>query len=90
MAQVSLMLFPRKDAGDLYFVVKKFLAFKDRELRDCFNSQAPRIFELQHEHIVRTYAIAQSGDFIRILMEPMDYCLERLRARVSFLFIGCN
>ncbi len=83
MAQVSLMSFPRKDTGDLYFVVKKFRAFDEKDVRGRFNSQAPRIFELQHEHIARTYAVVESGDFIRILMEPMDCCLERLRARVS-------
>ncbi len=90
VAQVSLMSFPRKDTGDLYIVVKKVLAFNQDEGRHRFNSQAPKIFKLQHEHIARTYAIVQSGDFIRILMEPMDYCLERLRARVSLFFIGCN
>ncbi len=83
MADVSLMSFPRKDTGDLYIAVKKFRAFNEKDVRDCFNIHAPRIFELQHEHIVRTYAIVESANFIRILMEPMDCCLERLRARVS-------
>ncbi len=90
ISQVFLMSFPRKDTGDLYFVVKKFQAYNDKEVRDRFNSQAPTIFELHHEHIARTYAIVELEDYIRILMEPMDFCLERLRARVSFLFIGCN
>ncbi len=87
---MSLKAFPRKDIGDLYIVVKQFRKFDEKDVRDRFNSQAPTIFKLHHEHIARTYAIVQSGDYIRILMEPMDYCLERLRARVSFLFIGCN
>ncbi len=90
MAEVSLMSFPRKDTGDLYIVVKKFRAFNDRSIRDRFNSQAPILFKLLHEHIARTYAIVQSGDFIRFLMEPMGYCLERLRARESLFFIGCS
>ncbi len=83
-AQVSLKAFPRKDTGDLYIVVKKIREIDEKDVRDRFNYQAPTIFILQHEHIVRTYAIVQSGDYICILMEPMDYCLERLRAIVSF------
>ncbi len=90
MAEVSLMLFPGKNTGDLYVVVKKFRAFEKKDVRDRFNSQAPEIFRLLHEHIARTYAIVESGNFVRILMEPMDYCLERLRAIVSLFFIVCN
>ncbi len=82
-AQVCLKSFPRKDTGDLYVVVKRFRAFDEKTDRDRFNSQAPTIFKLHHEHITRTYAIMESGDFIEILMEPLDYCLERLRTHVS-------
>ncbi len=82
MAEVSLMSFPGKDTRDLYIVVKKFRAFNESMIRDLFNSQAPILFNLLHEHIACTYAIVESGDFIHILMEPMDICLEGLCARV--------
>ncbi len=69
--------------GDMYIVVKRNPAFKDSESRESFNDQAPEIFRLEHENVVRTYAIVESGDFIRILMEPLDSCLENLRVQVS-------
>ncbi len=69
--------------GDLYIVEKIFPAFEDSNSQKRFIRQAPEIFELRHENIVRTYAILQCWGYIRILMEPMDICLEKLRVQVS-------
>ncbi len=77
------MSFHGELTGDLYIVVKNFRAFEDSDSRERFNGQAPEIFGLRHENIVRTYAILQCRDYIRILMEPMDICLEKLRVHVS-------
>ncbi len=89
-ADVHLMSFPCNPSGNLYIVAKKFKAFKDSRRRERFNEQAPKIFTLQHENIVRTYAIVECGAYIRILMEPMDNSLEKLRAEVSLFFLCCN
>ncbi len=84
------MSFPCNPSGNLYIVAKQFKPSEDSRRRKRFNEQAPKIFTLRHENIVHTYAIVESGAYIRILMEPMDSSLEKLRAEVSLFFLCCN